>query len=153
MSARTRTNQLLYQTELLIETPVAAGEQAIVRQMAIEEGALALFELALNSFLAEVTEHARLDTRRWQTLLAADGPQVAELTRLRDLAAQPDSWLHWLISQLMKLQSDEGAARRPVSNPSMIALDGEVSLARALHANVQAAKREMAGLRETSQEW
>lgn len=153
MSARTRTNQLLYQAELLIETPVQNDEHAVTRQLAIEEGALALFELALESFLAEVTEHARLDTRRWQTLLGADGPALAELIRLRELAVQPESWLGWLVGKLMTLHGDQGAAKRPVHNPSMIALDRETSLAPTLHQHVQAAKREMAALRETSHEW
>ncbi|WP_447556560.1 DUF6586 family protein [Vreelandella sp. EE22] len=153
MMARARTNQLLYQAELLIQTPVQDDEQAVARQMAIEEGALALFELALNSFLDEVTEHARLDTHLWQVLLAPDGPEVAELTRLRDLAGQPESWLHWLVGKLLKLHGDEGAARRPVHNPAMIALEGEAPLAQALTHQLQAAKREMAALRETSQEW
>ncbi|UYG01337.1 DUF6586 family protein [Halomonas sp. GD1P12] len=153
MSARSRTNQLLYQAELLIETPVHDDEHYVTRQMAIEEGALALFELALESFLAEVTEHARLDTRRWQTLLAADGPELAELIRLRDLAGQPESWLGWLIGALLKLHGDEGAAKRPINNPSMIALASEASFASSLYQSVQAAKKEMTALRETSHEW
>ncbi|MCP1314490.1 DUF6586 family protein, partial [Halomonas sp. 707D7] len=112
MSSRARTNQLLYQAELLAESPVGDDEHAVARRMALEEGALALFELALDAFLAEVTEHARLDTRRWQVLLAADGPALAELTRLGDLARDPESWLGWLVGKLSMLHGDDGVARR-----------------------------------------
>ncbi|MFG6667429.1 DUF6586 family protein [Halomonas sp. HNIBRBA4712] len=153
MSARTRTSQLLYQAELLIETPIQEDEHAVTRQMAIEEGALALFELALESFLAEITEHARLDTRRWQVLLGADGPALAELIRLRELAAQPQSWLGWLVGMLLKLHGDDGAAKRPAYNPSMIALESNASLGDEFYSHLQSAKQEMAALRETSHEW
>lgn len=153
MSPRSRTNQLLYQAELLISMPTGSDEHSPARQMAIEEGALALFELALNSFLKEVTEHARLDEHYWQRLLANDGPTVAELQRLRDVKGQPESWLGWLTGQLERLHSDEGAARRSVQNPSMIAVGSQTTLAEQLLDSLQAAKQEMAALRETSQEW
>lgn len=153
MSARARTNQLLYQAELLAATPAGDDEHAPVREMAFEEGALALFELALESLLREVTEHARLSEHRWQVLLASDGPALAELQRLRDLQNQPESWLNWLIGQLIQLRSDEGAARRAVHNPAMIAVGNQVGLRRQVLDNLQAAKREIAALRETSLEW
>ena len=73
MSARSRTNQLVYQAELMIGLSVGDDEHAAARQMALEEGALALFELALVSLLKEVTEHARLPDHDWRRLLASDG--------------------------------------------------------------------------------
>ncbi|MCB8890298.1 DUF6586 family protein [Vreelandella malpeensis] len=153
MSSRARTNQLLYQAELLAESPGGDDEHAAARRMAIEEGALALFELALEAFLAEVTEHARLDTRRWQVLLATDGPPLAELKRLGDLARDPDSWLGWLVGKLVMLHGDDGVARRRSSNPAMIALDGEPPLGDELRHRLRQAKQDMAALRETSLEW
>jgi|TARA_R100001039_G_scaffold20679_3_gene12605 hypothetical protein len=153
VSPRSRTNQLLYQAELLVGLPVGDDEHAPVRQMAIEESALALFELALGSLLKEVTEHARLNSHDWRELLASDGPDVAELQRLRDAMQQPESWLYWLVGQLEKLHSDDGAARRAVQNPSMIAVGSQLTLAEQLLENLQAAKRDIASLRETSQEW
>lgn len=153
MSARSRTNQLLYQAELLISMPTGNDEHAQSRQMAIEESALALFEMALTSLLREVTEHARLIEHRWYQLLAEDGPDLAELQRLRDLKAQPESWLNWLSAQLERLHSDEGAARRSVQNPAMIALDSQSDARQQLLDNLLAAKREIAALRETSFEW
>lgn len=153
MSPCSRTNQLLYQAELLVGLPVGDDEHSPARQMAIEESALALFELALGSLLKEVTEHARLTNHEWRALLASDGPDVAELQRLRDAMHQPEHWLHWLVGQLDKLHSDEGAARRTVHNPAMIAVGSQRSLAEQLLENLAAAKQEIASLRETSEEW
>ncbi|MCL7930039.1 DUF6586 family protein [Halomonas llamarensis] len=153
MTPLARTNQLLYQAELLITTPVADDEEATSRKMALEESALALMELALESHLKEVTEHARLAEHRWPLLLAADGPAVAELLRLRDLAGDADSWLGWLIFQLDRLHSNEGAAKRPTHNSSMIALGSQAAFADELMACIKNAKAEIAALRETSEEW
>ncbi|MGM0833980.1 MAG: DUF6586 family protein [Pseudomonadota bacterium] len=153
MSPRSRTNQLLYQVELLVGLPSGDDEHAQARQIAIEESALALFELALNSLLKEVTEHARLNEHDWKALLDERGPAVAELQRLRDTMRQPDSWLNWLIGQVEKLHSDNGAGQRTVQNPSMIAVGSQTTLANQLLANLTAAKHDIAALRETSQEW
>jgi len=57
------------------------------------------------------------------------------------------------VGQLEKLHSDDGAARRAVQNPSMIAVGSQLTLAEQLLENLQAAKRDIASLRETSQEW
>ena len=86
-------------------------------------------------------------------LLAQDGPALAELQRLRDLKAQPESWLNWLGEQLERLHSDEGAARRAIHNPAMIAVGNQIGLRQQLLENLQAAKREIGALRETSLEW
>ena len=153
MSSRSRTNQLLYQAELLITVPPGDDEHAASRQMALEEGALALFELALVSLLREVTEHARLDEQRWRVLLAQDGPALAELQRLRDLKEQPDSWLYWLTMQLERLHSSDGVARRSVQGAAMIAVGSQVELRQQLRDNLLAAKGEIGALRETSMEW
>ncbi|MBL1268280.1 MAG: hypothetical protein COA87_011165 [Halomonas sp.] len=153
MNARSRTNQLLYQAELVAALPAGDDEHAPARQMALEESALALFELALESLLREVTEHARLSEHRWTVLLAQDGPSLAELQRLRDLKAQPESWLNWLGEQLERLHSDEGAARLATHNPAMIAVGNQIGLRQQLLENLQAAKREIGALRETSLEW
>lgn len=153
MSSRSRTNQLLYQAELMVGLPPGSDEHALSRQMAIEEGALALFELALNALLKEVCEHARFEAHAWQALLANDGPAIAELQRLRDLMRQPDSWLYWLTMQLERLHGSEGAAKRRLDNPSLIALASQVSLSEQLLNHLGAAKQDIAALRETSQEW
>lgn len=153
MNVRSRTNQLLYQAELIATMPAGDDEHTPARQMALEESALALFELALTSLLREVTEHARLAEHRWSVLLAPDGPPLAELQRLRDLKEQPESWLNWLVLQLERLHSDEGVARRTAHNPAMIAVGNQTSLRHQLQENIQAAKREIGALRETSLEW
>ncbi|SDN87625.1 DUF6586 family protein [Vreelandella arcis] len=153
MSDRSRTNQLLYQAELLITSTSEDDEHATARGMAQEEGALALFELALVSLLREVTEHARLGQHDWRYLLSDEGPAMAELQRLRDLAQHPDSWLFWLVSQLEKLHSSDGVATRRAANPAMIAVADQASLSEQLVTHLNAAKREVAALRETSQEW
>ena len=49
MTPRGRTNQLLYQAELLLACEPGDDEHAAARHMAIEEGTLALAELALDA--------------------------------------------------------------------------------------------------------
>lgn len=153
MTSRSRTNQLFYQVQLIASMSTNDDEHAIARKMALEESALALMELALDSLLKEVTEHARLETRDWRFLLSDDGPDIAELQRLRDLAKEPGSWLGWLLLQLDRLHSDEGAARRSASNPGMIALGSESEFVDQLMRCLESAKADVAQLRETSQEW
>lgn len=153
MTPRSRTNQLFYHAQLMANMPVSDDEHAVARKMALEESTLALMELALVSLLKEVTEHARLETHDWRFLLSDGGPDVAELQRLRDLARDADSWLSWLLLQLDRLHSDEGAARRPVSNPGMIALGSESEFVDQLMRCLESVKAEVAQLRETSQEW
>ncbi len=154
MTPRSRTNQLLYQAELLLEMPGGNDEHAEARRMAVEEGALALFELALESLLREVTEHARLERHEWRELLGADGAGIAELHRLRELAAQPDSWLSWLIGRLQALHASDGVARRRSGAAAgLIAVGSGATLVDELRWCIGAAKAELEALRETSQEW
>ncbi|MFN2331001.1 MAG: DUF6586 family protein [Halomonas sp.] len=154
MTPQSRTNQLLYQAELLLETPTGSDEHAEARRMAVEEGALALLELALESLLREVTFHARLERHEWRGLLGADGAGIAELHRLRELVAQPDSWLTWLIGRLDALHSSDGAARRRSGAAAgLIAVGSGAALGDELRWCLAEAKAEVAALRETSQEW
>lgn len=153
MTPRARTNQLLYQAELLLALPAGDDEHAVARRMAAEEGGLALLELALESLLREVTEHAHLERHDWRELLGPEGAGIAELHRLRELAARPDSWLSRLLARLEALHGPDGAARRRPSNPGVIAVGGGASLAEKLGDCVREAKRELAALRETSEEW
>ena len=102
MNARSRTNQLLYQAELLATLPAGSDEHAPARQMALEESALALFELALESLLREVTEHARLSEHRWTVLLAQDGPALAELQRLRDLKGWRGNLSAYIVTKVLR---------------------------------------------------
>ncbi|WP_254277274.1 DUF6586 family protein [Halomonas sp. 3H] len=154
MTPRSRTNQLLYQAELLLDTPPGDDEHAEARRMAAEEGALALAELALQSLLREVTEHARLERHEWRELLGAEGAGIAELHRLRELAARPDSWLAWLIGRLEALHSSDGVARRRSGAAAgLIAVGSGVALGDELRWCLAEAKAELAALRETSEEW
>ena len=61
--------------------------------------------------------------------------------------------MNWLTGQLERLHSDDGAARRTVQNPAMIAVGNQAGLRQQVLANLQAAKREIGALRETSLEW
>lgn len=156
MTPRARTNQLLYQAELLLAaaaaSPEAADEHAEARRMAAEEGALALVELALESLLREVTEHARLERHDWRELLGPEGVGIAELHRLRELASREDSWLAWLTSRLVALHGSEGVARRSAAR-GLIAVGGAAALGDELRGCLREIKAEVAALRETSQEW
>ncbi|WP_300273400.1 DUF6586 family protein [Halomonas sp.] len=154
MTPRARTNQLLYQAQLLLATPAGDDEHAEARRMAAEEGALAFLELALESLLREVTEHARLPGHAWRELLGPEGAEIAELHRLRELAAQPGSWLARLVTRLEALHSDDGAARRrSEAAAGLIAVGGPAELGDELADCLAEAKAEIAALRETSQEW
>ncbi|WP_445157974.1 DUF6586 family protein [Halomonas sp. E14] len=154
MNPRSRTNQLLYQAELLLDVAPGSDEHAQARRMAAEEGALALIELALESLLREVTEHARLERHDWRELLAAQGAPVAELQRLRELAARPESWLGWLVGRIQALHEPQGVARRTSSaTPGLIAVGSAAAFGDELRTCVLEAKREIQALRETSAEW
>ncbi|WP_168016756.1 DUF6586 family protein [Halomonas salinarum] len=153
MTQSGRTNQLLYQAELVLAVPAGDDEHAVARRMASEEGALALLELALNSALRELTEHARLPRHDWRELLIRDAPPVAELTQLRELAGQPDSWLGWLLSRLNGLHGVDGVARREVASPMTIAVAGQRSLGDELAGCLSEFKTTLSQLRETSVEW
>lgn len=152
MTPAGRTNQLLYQAELLLTlSPESDDEHAEARRRALEEGALATLELALNSLLREVTEHAHLEYHDWRQLLGGDEP-VAELTQLRALAERPESWLAVLLVRLEALHGVEGAARREAGG-GLIAVSAGEPLARELAGCLKEFKALLPTLRETSQEW
>ncbi|WP_136247612.1 DUF6586 family protein [Halomonas borealis] len=154
MTPRARTNQLLYQAELLLATPGGDDEHAEARRMAAEEGALAMFELALESLLREVTEHAGLERHDWRELLAPEGESLAELERLRGLVQRPDSWLARLLSRFQALHGSEGVARRTSgAAQGLIAVGSAAALGDELRDCLAAAKREITELRQTSEEW
>ncbi|MCC5881625.1 MAG: hypothetical protein JJU25_03170 [Halomonas sp.] len=154
MTPRGRTNQLLYQAELILDVIPGDDEHAEARRMAVEESALALFELALESLLREVTEHARLARHDWRELLLGESVGIAELQRLRELASRPESWLAWLLQRIEALHESSGVARRGrAAAPGLIAVGSSAALSDELRACLQEAKREIAALRETSQEW
>ncbi|CAM3567977.1 DUF6586 family protein [Halomonas lysinitropha] len=154
MTPRSRTNQLLYQAELLLALPAGDDEHAEARRMAVEEGSLALVELALESMLREVTELANLERHDWRELLGSEGAGIAELHRLRELAARPDSWLAWLISKLEALHGSDGVARRATGAArGLIAVGSGAALGEELRWCLAEAKAEIAALRETSEEW
>ena len=154
MTPKARTNQLLYQAELMLDLPPGDDEHAEARRMAAEESALALTELALESLLREITEHARLERHDWRELLGEEGADIAELQRLREQAACPETWLGWLLLRLDALHDSAGVARRRhPAHPGLIAVGSSAALGDELKACLQQAKREIAALRETSQEW
>ncbi|MDN3520585.1 DUF6586 family protein [Halomonas ramblicola] len=154
MTPRARTNQLLYQAELLLQTPAGDDEHAEARRMAGEEGALALTELALESLLREVTEHAALERHDWRELLGPQGAGIAELHRLRELATREDSWLAWLLARLAALHESDGVARRRSgAAQGLIAVGSGAALAEELAWCLGEAKAEIAALRQTSEEW
>lgn len=152
MTPRGRTNQLIYQAELLLDVARGDGEHAAARRMAAEEGALALLELALNAALREVTEHARLAHHDWRELLGVRDVCVAELGRLRELAARPESWLATLIARIGALHGIDGAARREASESLIVAAD-RMALADELRWCSREFKATLDELRETSAEW
>lgn len=153
MTLRGRTNQLLYQAELLLDTPAGDDEHAVARRLALEEGALALLELALNSALRELTEHAGLARHDWRELLLDEARRLAELERMRELAQREQSWLALLLKHLQALHGEEGAARRESSSPALIATAERMTLLDELRGCVQEFKTELAAMRETSFEW
>jgi hypothetical protein len=145
---------LLYQAELLLETPAGKDEHREARRMAVEEGALAMAELALESLLREVTEHALLEHHDWRELLGSEGAGIAELHRLRELVTRPDSWLAWLVERLEALHDSAGVARRASgAAQGLIAVGSGAALADELRWCLDEAKAEIASLRETSEEW
>ncbi|WP_069384240.1 DUF6586 family protein [Halomonas caseinilytica] len=157
MTPRARTNQLLYQAELLLAVVPGDDEHGEARRMAAEEGALALLELALASLvreLTELTEHAVQSGEDWRHLLLSDDVRLAELDRLRSLAERPDSWLARLLARLEALHSSDGVARRSSgAAQGLIAVGGVDDLGAELLECLGEAKREIGDLRQTSEEW
>ncbi|MFM9269174.1 DUF6586 family protein [Halomonas elongata] len=157
MTPRARTNQLLYQAELLLTVAPGDDEHAEARRMAAEEGALALIELALASLvqeLTELTEHALPADGDWRQLLSSDEVRLAELERLRGLAERPDSWLACLLTRLEALRSSDGVARRSGgAAQGLIAVGGADDLGAELFDCLREAKREIGALRQTNEEW
>lgn len=153
MTPRGRTNQLLYQAELLLAQAPGDDEHAAARRMAQEEGALALLELALNAALRELTEHALLARHDWRELLADDSPPLAALEHLRELARRDGSWLDVLLARLEALHAVEGAARRQPPRSGLIVSAAQHSLADELGEALAGLKATLATLRETSEEW
>ncbi|WP_129138728.1 DUF6586 family protein [Modicisalibacter coralii] len=152
MTPRGRTNQLLYQAELLLEAPVGDDEHAVARRMAQEEGALATLGLALDATLRELTEHAALARHDWRELLGPQAEGVAELRRLRALREDPESWLAGLCQRLDALAGVDGVARRERSESLIVAAD-RIALGDELRGFLRAFKAELTALRETSFEW
>lgn len=157
MTPRARTNQLLYQAELLLGIEAGSDEHREARRCAAEEGALALLELALDALLRDVSTHAQLDFRHWRDLLRGDEDRasIAELQRLRSLASDGESWLSWLVGKLDALHGDEGAGnRRGITNAQLISTShSSAQLNEQLRGCIRAARDEIAALRETSEEW
>ncbi|QEM81499.1 DUF6586 family protein [Halomonas binhaiensis] len=157
MTPRARTNQLLYQAELLLTMASGNGgevgdEHSDARRRAREEGALALMELALNALLRDVTFHAHLTQHHWRELLLGESaPGVAEVVRLRSLVEDPDSWLSWLLARIEALHGDEGASKASAASARLIVGGG--GLTESLADCLASMKAEVAALRETSEEW
>lgn len=79
---------------------------------------------------------------------------MAELQRLRELAARPESWLGWLVGRIQALHEPQGVARRTSSaTPGLIAVGSAAAFGDELRTCVLEAKREIQALRETSAEW
>lgn len=153
MTPRSRTNQLLYQAELLLSQPSGNDEHAASRRMASEEGALALLELALNAALRELTEHARLARHDWRELLGNGSEAIAEVRRLHELKEAPDSWLSILAARIEALHSVDGAARRESGGDTLIVAADRQALADELRWCLREFKSALSELRETSVEW
>ncbi|WP_353981996.1 DUF6586 family protein [Salinicola endophyticus] len=164
MSAVARTNQLLYQSELLLALPTGDDEHAPARRMALEEAALGQLGLAFEALLREVTLHAPGGAPDWRTWLDAAGQrqasgdapahvEIAELVWLESLALRPESWLALLLARLAALQSDEGAARRGDSVPGLITSAGATPLGDELRWCLGEFKTLLPSLRQGSQEW
>ncbi|TVU73792.1 MULTISPECIES: DUF6586 family protein [Cobetia] len=159
MSHRARTNQLLYQAELLLaQSAVTAGdEHDMARRMANEEGALVLLELALSSLLDEFAVVARWPQDGWRERLTAPPTPVAEIEQLRILLERPDSWLSQLVSDIDRLHAETGAARREEGRVRgdglIIAAAANASLVERLTEVLAAFKAILPGLRESSVEW
>ncbi|MBD3896036.1 hypothetical protein IEI94_09250 [Halomonas sp. ML-15] len=153
MTPRGRTNQLLYQAELLLAQAPGDDEHAAARRMALEEGALALLELGLNAALRELTEHAMLPRHDWRELLAEERPPLAALEQLSELARREGSWLDVLLTRIEALHDVEGAARRQPSRSGLIISAAEQSLGDELGEALAGLKATLATLRETSEEW
>ncbi|ANF57888.1 DUF6586 family protein [Halotalea alkalilenta] len=151
MEARRRTNQLLYRADLLLGQPAVGDvEQQLVdaRRAALEEGALALIDLALDALVAELLRLPTWPQGGWRSGLIQGADDNAELSRLSAALLSPEGELRALGESLEALRGFE--VKAPV-RPGMIAVGNaqrpsvEMSLVR-----LKALTNE---LRESALEW
>ncbi|WP_110664864.1 DUF6586 family protein [Salinicola halophilus] len=152
MSSPARTNQLLHHAELLLDAEAGDDEQAMARRMALEEAAVATLELAVDALLREVTEHTNRALDGWRAWFAATDMRVAELERLRELAADEQSWLAVLLKHADALRSDRGAASRG-QRTGLIVSGSAPALTDQLRWCHREFKALLSSLREGSLEW
>ncbi|GHC18997.1 hypothetical protein GCM10010082_08080 [Kushneria pakistanensis] len=152
MSHQGRTNQLLYQAMLLLDQPAGNDEHADARHRALEEGALSMLEMALESVIREIAHTCRWPQAHWRTVLEQPPAPVAEIELLRGLMAQPESWLARLLHLLDRLHDESGAAQLQ-RHDNMIASSGHEALAQQLARCLDDFRALLPRLRETSYEW
>lgn len=152
MSDQGRTNQLLYQALLLLKAPEGDDEHAEARRMALEESALAMLELALESMIREIAHTCRWPETPWREVLQNPPALVAEIEHLRELLKDPESWLSRLLFYIEKMHSAEGAAERRRKS-ALIASSQQASLGHVLFDCLDAFRALLPRLRETSHEW
>ncbi|MFC0269356.1 DUF6586 family protein [Kushneria aurantia] len=152
MSDQGRTNQLLYQALLMLEVPPGSDEHGEARRMALEEGALSMLALALESLVREIAHTCRWPDMPWREVLVNPPGRVAEIEQLRELMARPDSWLSRLLGHIDHLHTAEGAARHG-RRERTIATSLNPALGRELLACHEAFRQLLPQLRETSHEW
>lgn len=152
MSDQGRTNQLLYQAFLLLEGPEGDDEHAEARRMALEESALVMLELALESLIREIAHTCRWPEIPWREVLAHPPARVAEIEQLREQLTDPRSWLARLICHIDRLHGAEGAAQRR-RRTALIASSQQPALGHELVECLDAFRALLPRLRETSHEW
>ena len=152
MSHQGRTNQLLYQALLLLEQSPGNDEHADARRRALEEGALSMIEMALESAIKEIAHTCRWPSMHWRTVLDEPPAPVAEIELLRALMAQPDSWLARMLQLLDRLHHEGGAAQL-CRHDNMIASSQSEPLSRELARCLDDFRALLPRLRETSYEW
>ncbi|WP_456270083.1 hypothetical protein M1D97_07365 [Kushneria sp. AK178] len=152
MSHQGRTNQLLYQAMLLLDQSAGDDEHADARRRALEEGALSMLEMALESLIKEIAHTCRWPDMHWRRVLEQPPAPVAEIELLRELMARPDSWLARLLQLLDRLH-DEGGAARLRRHDNMIASSQSEPLSRELATCLDSFRTLLPRLRETSHEW
>ena len=125
MTPRARTNQLLYQAQLLLDVAPGDDEHQGARKRASEEGALALFELAIDALLRDGQvdqgqERPRSDEPRGEALAAA----LFAAGRLRSEVPRGPAEIRRWNPCIIDLSPPSAAAMLPLCRPRKTAPPG-----------------------------
>ncbi|MCM5703591.1 DUF6586 family protein [Larsenimonas salina] len=154
MSQRGETNQWLYHAGLLLaQTPQGQDDiEHRAQQAAFERAAALMLERGLVSLLRELDDMRAWGVAHWREQLAGEDIAQAELSQIKSLLTDGDSWLSRFMSCLDAIDGRPSGPVAVTSSASMIATSRRTQ--RDTVDDAAGALKALAGaLRSTNEEW